>query len=135
MKSNIDHLIVEILRDIDDYEKRSLLGMTARQFRWILIAIAISVPVMFPFRMIGLSSVGYLMTFVTALGVFLFGGFAKWHGRSYPDLVKSMINYYRVNQRLVYADPLLEEESEVNASGITQTKTDRSINKRYTEYR
>lgn len=134
MKSNVDHLIVEVLRDIDDYEKRSLLGMTVRQFRWILIAITVSVPIMFPFRLIGLSSVGYLMTFVTALGVFLFGGFAKRHGRPYPEFVRSMISYYRVNQRLVYADPLLEE-SEVKNSGISQTKTDRVINRRYTEYR
>lgn len=131
MKTNVDHLMVEILRDIDDYEKKSVLGMTVRQFRWILIATVISVPVMFPFRWIGLDSVGYLMTFITAMGVFLLGGFAKWHGRPYSDFVKSVIKYYRTEQRLIYIDPTMEGEVKSNAK---KTRRDRKINRRISEH-
>ncbi len=134
MKTNVDHLMVEILRDIDDYEKRSILGMTVRQFRWVVIAIVVSVPVMFPFRWIGLDSAGYLMTFITAMGVFLLGGFAKWHGRPYSDFVKSVIKYYRTEQRLLYVDPTMESmESEVK-SNAKKTRKDRSINRRLSEH-
>lgn len=93
MKST-EHLIVNIPKDIDAYEKKAILGMTFRQFTWVCVALAVGLAIYVLFLFLNLRSIGLMLAFTAGVLVFMLGGFQNWHGRPYSEFVKAFFRYH-----------------------------------------
>lgn len=132
MKST-EHLIVNIPKDIDSYEKKAILGMTLRQFKWVCIALGAGLAIYMAFMFLGLRSVGMLLAFCAGVGVFLLGGFQTWHGRPYADFVKAFIKFHRTQQLLTFHESAVGLDKEGGFDERKKTRKDRKINSVFRE--
>lgn len=123
-----EHLIVNIPKDIDSYEKKAILGITIRQFVWVCVSIVVSVLVMVPFMIFNIRSIGFLLGFIVAVGVFMIGGFSTWQGRPYPDFIKAMIRYHRTSSELRYVEQNFDIDDKEGFDERKKTRQDKKIN-------
>lgn len=128
---NMEYLYVAVPKDIDEYEKKNYMGITVRQLKWVIVASIVSVFVYSLCAMIGLHDFGFVVCFLCGLCVFAIGGFKKWHGRPYSEFVKSVIRYYRTNQKLFFHKNIEYLKGGQQDDQKKKTREDRKINKQY----
>ncbi|WP_289220692.1 MULTISPECIES: PrgI family protein [Erysipelotrichaceae] len=112
----MEYLYVAIPKDIDEYEKKFFIGLTARQLTWVTIAAVVGLSIFLICNYFGLSDLGLILCFVSGILIFSIGGFKQIHGRPYSSFVKAAIKYYRSDQKLLYRkdiDFIRKEEGNV----------------------
>lgn len=127
MKST-EHLIVNIPKDIDAYEKKAILGMTFRQFTWVCVALAVGLAIYVLFLFLNLRSIGLMLAFTAGVLVFMLGGFQNWHGRPYSEFVKAFFRYHSTQQLLTFHEPSKWADKEGGFDERKKTKQDKKIN-------
>jgi hypothetical protein len=126
----LENLYVSIPKDIDEYEKKLYMGITARQLVWIVIASIVSLFIFFLCSLVHLYDLGFILCFVCGLAIFSIGGFRKWHGRPYDEFLKSVFRYYRRTQRITFCKPIIMRGGDEH-DRTKKSRTDRKLNKQY----
>lgn len=122
------NLYVDVPKDIDEYERKYLFRLSGRQLFWATIALLLCGSITVSFYLMNMGDLGMFLGFSAAVGTFFFGAFKKWHGRSYPDFVKSIFIYYKTEQRLFYFKDIDFFKEDKN---VKKTAKDKRLNKKY----
>lgn len=129
----MQYLRVNIPKDIDEYEKKVLFGITLRQLTWIIAAIVPSVGVVWLCTRLGAQDAGYLLGLFLTAAIFGIGGFRKWHGRPYSDFIQAIFKYYTTSQKLFYQKDITYKASAGKEDGHVQSRKDRAVNRKETK--